>query len=107
MSLAIDYYEEVVNSDLARLSNSSRDTEKVKRIMASYARNRGIQISDEGIKNDIQINENESLSVKPVRSYIDALKKIFVIEDMKAWNSNLRSKTAIRTRTRDFLSTRQ
>ncbi len=97
LSQAIDYYEAVVNSDLARLSNSFRDVEKVKRIMASYARNQGTQISDEGIKNDIQINEDESLSVKTVRSYIDALKKIFVIEDMKAWNPNLRSKTAIRT----------
>lgn len=43
------------------------------------------------------VNDLETLDEDTVLSYIDALKKIFVIEDMAAWNPNLRSKTAIRT----------
>ena len=42
-------------------------------------------------------NDTDSLDVDTVSSYIEALKKIFVIEDMEAWNPNLRSKAAIRT----------
>lgn len=96
LSLAIDYYDVAVYSDISRVDNVKRDSEKVKRIMASYARNQGLQIGDDTIVNDIITNEEENINVKTVHSYISALKKIFVIEDMKAWNPNLRSKTAIR-----------
>ncbi len=65
--------------------------------MQSYARNQGSQIGDETIVEDIRTNEGEDINVKTIHSYIDALKKIFVIEDMKAWNPNLRSKTPIRS----------
>ena len=97
LSQAIDYYDAVVNYDISRADNVKRDSEKVKKIMASYARNQGIQISDEAIVNDIKFNEDENINVKTIHSYIEALNKIFVIEDMKAWNPNLRIKTAIRT----------
>ena len=46
---------------------------------------------------DMKTNEPEDMSDETVSSYIKALKKIFVIEDMPAWNPNLRSKTSIRT----------
>ena len=49
------------------------------------------------IVEDLKTNEPEGMSDETVVSYIKALKKIFVIEDMEAWNPNLRSKTAIRT----------
>ena len=46
---------------------------------------------------DMKTNGPEDMSDETVSSYIKALKKIFVIEDMPAWNPNLRSKTSIRT----------
>lgn len=97
LSQAIDYYDAVINIDLSRVDNIKKDPEKIKRIMASYARNQGTQISYNTILEDIKINEEDNISIKTVTSYIDALKRIFVIEDMKAWNPNLKSKTAIRT----------
>ena len=49
-------------------------------------------------------NDENEISVKTAGSYLDALRKIFVIEDSEAWNPNLRSKTAIRTaNTRYFI----
>ena len=65
--------------------------------MRSYARNQGAQASLSLIRQDMLTNDTEELSIETVNSYIKALKKIFVIEDMPAWNPNLRSKTAIRT----------
>ena len=65
--------------------------------MRSYARNQGTQIANTEIARDIAVNNEPLMDQETIASYINALKKIFVIEDMPAWNPNLRSKTAIRT----------
>ena len=65
--------------------------------MRAYARNMGTQASNETIRNDMLNNDTVSLDTDTVLSYINALKKIFVVEEAPAWNPNLRSKTAIRT----------
>ncbi len=94
---AIDYYDAVVNSDMQRVDNIARNPERVKRLMRSYARFQGSQTSVSEICKDLKANDNATLDDDSVSSYINALKKIFVIEDMPSWNPNLRSKTAIRT----------
>jgi predicted AAA+ superfamily ATPase len=65
--------------------------------MRSYSRHQGAQTSNAAICDDIKMNDDEELSRDTVVSYTNALRKIFVIEDMPSWNPNLRSKTAIRT----------
>lgn len=92
-----EYYEAVVNSDISRVDNTSRNPELAKRIMRSYSRLQGSQASVGTILADIQNNGEESMNENTIYSYINALKKIFVIEDSLAWNPNLRSKTAIRS----------
>jgi len=94
---ARDYYDAVVNQDIARVSGISRDTEKVKRFMRSFARNIGSQTKKSTIIQDMSANEAFEISPKSVEEYMSDLKKIFVIEDSTAWNPNLRSKTVIRT----------
>ena len=94
---AIDYYDAIVNTDASRVDNTTRNPERVKRLMRSLARNQAMQTNNELITSDIKENEDFSFSTDSVNSYINALKKIFVIEDMPAWNPNLRSKAAIRT----------
>jgi predicted AAA+ superfamily ATPase len=94
---AFDYYDGVVNSDVSRVDNKERNPERVKLLMRSYARNIGSQIKYEEIRKDIVGNDIDSFSIISLYDYINALKKIFVIEDVPAWNPNLRSKTAIRT----------
>ena len=101
---AYDYYDAVVNSDISRVDNINRNPERVKNLMKSYARNIGSQVSNETLKNDIINNDSFSLDSDTIASYINALKKIFVIEESPAWNPNLRRKTAIRTsETRYFI----
>ena len=94
---AFDYYDAVVKSDISRVDGITRNPERVKRLMRSYARNQGSQATNTLLKDDIMVNDAESLDTDTVYSYINALQKIFVIEEMEAWNPNLRSKTAIRT----------
>lgn len=94
---AFDYYDAVVKSDINRADGVNKNPDRVKRIMKSYARNQGSQIAGTVIAQDIAANEVETVNEDTVHSYIEALKKIFVVEDMPAWNPNLRSKSAIRT----------
>ena len=97
LAQAVDYYDGVVKSDINRADGVSKNPERVKRLMRSYARIQGGQVANTLIRDDIAANDTNSLNEDTVVSYINALKKIFVVEDMPAWNPNLRSKTAIRT----------
>lgn len=97
LSQAMDYYDAVVKSDVNRADGVNKNPERVKRLMKSFARNQGAQVASTVLRDDIQANDTDKLNEDTIASYINALKKIFVIEDMPAWNPNLRSKTAIRT----------
>ena len=94
---AFDYYDAIVNKDISTVDNVKRDSERAKRLMKSYARHQGTQTAYTVLRDDILANDAENLTEDTVYSYTNALRKIFVIEDMPAWNPNLRSKTAIRT----------
>ena len=91
------YYDAVTRADVSRVDGVRRNQERVKRLMRSYARHQGTPAPVSTIVEDMRVNDEESSDVKTITSYIEALKKIFVIEDSAAWNPNLRSKTAIRT----------
>lgn len=97
LKLAEMYYKGLVESDISRVDNVFRNKITAERIMRSYARNQGQQVSLEYIKKDVEAGDSLSISKDTVRSYIDALRKIYIVEDAPSWNPNLRSKTAIRT----------
>ncbi len=94
---AYDYYDAIVNTDIQRIDNIKRNVERTKLLMRSYARIQGTQSPLTTISKDMSPNDSPAIDDRTVFSYINALKKLFVIEDMPAWNPNLRSKTAIRT----------
>ena len=94
---AMDYYDAVVHSDINRADHVQKNPERVKRLMRSYARNQGSQVPNTVLAQDISANDETSIGEETVASYVSALRKIFVVEDMPAWNPNLRSKTAIRS----------
>lgn len=93
----VDYCEAVVKSDINRADGVQKNPERVKRLMRSYARNQGSQVPNTVIVRDIAANDEAKMDEETAASYLNALRKIFVIEDMPAWNPNLRSKTAIRS----------
>lgn len=94
---AQDYYDAVVKSDINRADNVQKNPERVRRLMRSYARNQGSQVPNTVLAQDIAVNDEMRINEETVASYVNALRKIFVVEDMPAWNPNLRSKTAIRS----------
>lgn len=94
---AFDYVEAVTKKDISRVDKVRRSPTTARLLMRSYARNIGTQATLGTLVADMAPNEESSIDEKTASSYIEALKKIFVIEDSEAWNPNLRSKAAIRT----------
>ena len=95
---AFDYVESVAKKDMNRMVDKvRRNPERVRQLMRSYARNVASQTPYETIAADMRANEPKGMDPETVSAYIEALRKLFVIEESKAWNPNLRSKTAIRT----------
>lgn len=94
---AFDYVAAVEKRDIQQADGVGRDPARVHRLLRSYSRHQGAQVSNSVIKDDLIKNEGDSFDTDTVASYIKALKRIFVIEDVEAWNPNLRSKTAIRS----------
>lgn len=94
---AFDYYDAVTKEDVTKVDGVKRTSERVQRLMRAYARHQGTQASIATLREDLKVNDTATLDDATIISYLEALRKIFVIEDMPAWNPNLRSKTAIRT----------
>lgn len=94
---AFDYVQAVEQRDIQLADGVDRDPARVHRLLRSYSRHQGTQVSIAGIKEDLEQNESDTFDNDTVAAYIKALKRIFVIEDIEAWNPNLRSKTVIRS----------
>lgn len=97
LNQAFDYLEAVTESDISKPDGVRRDPDTARRIMRSYARLQGTQSANTTIAADIAVHEPETFNEDTVYSYVGALKKIFVVEDMVAWCPNLKCKTPLRT----------
>jgi len=101
---AYDYYDAIVESDISRSDGISRNPQRVRNLMRSYSRFVSSDAKMATIQKDMVVNDIDSLDYNTILSYINALKRIFVIENLPAWNPKLRSRTAIRTTdTRHFI----
>lgn len=101
---AFDYYDSVTNYDIQRVDKVKRSAERAKLLLRSYARNISQQVSIATIRKDMLANDASTLDENTVMDYVKALKRLYVIEDLAAWNPNIRSKAAIRTSdTRHFI----
>ena len=97
MLIASEYCYALQKSDLSRVDGVKKDPQRVERVLRSYARHQGSQATKGKILQDIKDNDFQDISVDTIHSYLEALRKVFVIEDMPAWNPKLRSKAAIRS----------
>lgn len=97
LRVASDYYDAVIKTDFVRVDNTLRNQNRSRMLLRSLARLQGTQTSIGVIRQDMLSNDDNTLAENTVASYIEALRKIFIVEDMPAWSTNLRSKTVIRT----------
>jgi uncharacterized protein len=94
--VARNYVDAVINMDVQRVDDVERNPARVRQFLRSYARNISTMAPLTTILADIRSNDT-GFSDTTMYSYVNALRRIFVIEDIPAWKPSLRSKTAIRT----------
>lgn len=93
---ARDYLDSIAEADMSEVDGTRRDPMLVRALLRSYARMSASQASIPQIVADVVEGTGRGSS-STVERYVGALQSLFVIEDLKSWNPNLRSKTAIRT----------
>ena len=95
---AIDYVEAIINADVSRVDGIEKNPVRVRALLRSLSRNISTLATIRTIHDDIAMGDaDESISEKTISQYLGALDRIFVTENLPAWNPVLRSKTAIRT----------
>ncbi|MDZ7742762.1 MAG: DUF4143 domain-containing protein [Bacteroidota bacterium] len=96
LRMAVDYVEAVINHDVSRVDDVEKNPERVRMLLRSLARNISTIATYQTIKDDMEATDI-TISDKTISSYMNALRRIFLVEDLPAWAPSLRSKTAIRT----------
>ena len=94
--IAENYFRSLTDDDITNVDDIKRNPERARRILRSYACHISSFASNTTIQNDVSATEG-TLDDKTLTSYSNALRKLFVIEDLPAWSPKLRSKTVIRT----------
>ena len=94
--IAKDYLNKVCEDDISRVDGVQRNPELARLILRSYARNLCTLAKKTAMLADVKV-EMETTVQATFDEYVDALKRLFVIEDIDAWCPAIRSATAIRS----------
>lgn len=92
-----DYVEAIINIDISRVDGVEKNPNKVRALLRSLARNISTEASYKTLKGDMEGGEAASVSYPTLLAYKNALERIFVTEDLEAWNPSIRSKAPLRT----------
>lgn len=95
--IARNYVDAVAKQEMSDTDGIVRSEATARALLRSYARHQGTSVSVDALLADMNAKDDFKMSDKTLREYLEALRRIFVVEDMEAWNPNLRSKTAVRT----------
>ena len=96
LRMSVDYVEAIINQDISRIDGVEKNPTRTRLLLRSLARNIATTASMQTLLEDVESTET-TLSDKTFAVYYNALRRIFVVEDMPAWSPSLRSKTSIRT----------
>jgi len=93
---AQNYVANICDSDASTVDGVKRSPERVRAILQSYARNISTLAADKTILVDVASNYMD-MSEPTLHSYLNALERLYVIEDVPAWCPSIRSATTIRS----------
>ena len=91
-----NYVDAVIEEDISRVDGIERNPQRVMTLLKSLSRNISTMATNTTILSDFG-NSGTSMSLPTLDTYLNALRRIFVIEDVPAWSPSMRSKTALRT----------
>ena len=96
LELSRDYVEAIIQQDVSRVDGVEKNPKRVQLLLRSLARNIATMATNTTIIRDIE-GDDIGISIPTLDTYLNALRRIYVIEDQPAWSPSMRSKTAIRT----------
>lgn len=96
LELSRDYVDAIIHQDISRVDGIERNPKRVQLVLRSLARNIATTATNVTILKDMEGDES-AMTAPTLDAYLNALRRIFVIEDQPAWLPSMRSKTAIRT----------
>ena len=96
LEISKNYIDVLVESDISKIDGVKRDPALARTILKAYARQVSTIDSDQSLFDDVK-NNYAFISDKTIIEYLKILKRLYIIEEIEAWNPNIRSKTAIRT----------
>lgn len=96
LEVAKNYIDVLCDSDISKVDGVKRDPNLARLILKSYARQTSTIDTDISLCEDIKAN-NVDISDRTILDYISVLEKAYVVEEIGAWNPNIRSKTAVRS----------
>lgn len=107
LDVTANYYQGLFNFENSENEKfRNKKPEVLKMILRSYARNISTEAAYQTLIDDVIKSNNRTMDSRTFDDYMDALKDLYIIEDIEAWNPNLRSKATIRTTpTRHFIDT--
>ncbi|MCL2820486.1 MAG: DUF4143 domain-containing protein [Oscillospiraceae bacterium] len=91
-----DYVDVLINDDMSRIDGKKRNATRVRNLLRSIARHISAPANNSTIMADLSANDN-TISDKTIADYMDALKKLYVVDELPVWSVSMRSKTALRT----------
>lgn len=94
--LAREYTDMLVEADISNLDGVERNPHRVRQVLRSLARNVSTLTTANTILEDVRANDI-TINERTLESYLNAMRRLFVVEDVPAWSPSLRSKTTIRS----------
>ena len=91
-----EYINLIIDDDLYRLDGVNRDKHKVKLLLKSLARNESTTVSNMTLEKDIKKIDNEDIDIDTVASYLNALDKLFLLDNDEPFSTNIRSSVRVK-----------
>ncbi len=91
-----EYIDLIIEDDLYRLDGVDRDKHKIRLLLKSLARNESTTVTNSTLKKDIKDKDNEDIDVDTVASYLNALDKLYLLDNDEPFSTNIRSSIRVK-----------
>lgn len=85
------YISNIINDDMQRIDGKTRDVRKINMVLKSLSRNESTLVTNQKVLQDIKTYSDETISTNTLEDYLDVLRRLFLIDEIPAYASGLRS----------------
>lgn len=94
--LPAEYLNAVIDDDVYRIDGIKRNTNKMRLLLRSLARNESTTATNKTLKNDIQEVDDEDIDVETVKEYLDIFERLFITDNQPPFSTGVRSSVRVK-----------